>query len=249
MGSLEVSRHPQRPGHAQLLQAARRVRRDGPRADAVPGVQRLLGRPFGDGWTTGLNNSQNGNAGIFLAAAKGQDALKPERNKELEFGVDLAFFDSKVDLGVTMYDAKSTDVILSLPVPPSTGYFSQVQNAAEMTNKGIEISAQLARRHDALGGVDDRRAVREEQEQGHGPPRLPTSSFSAARSTAASRKATPTASSSTGTSRAAATRHESTCVDGFDVNAFCTANNAPDGAMYIGDDGFPIFDPDTARRW
>jgi len=95
---------------------------------------------FGDGWTTGLNNSQDGNAGIFLAAAKGQDALKPERNKELEFGTDLAFFDSKVDLGITYYDAKSTDVILSLPVPPSTGYFSQVQNAAEITNKGLEIS-------------------------------------------------------------------------------------------------------------
>jgi outer membrane receptor protein involved in Fe transport len=45
-----------------------------------------------------------------------------------------------VDLGVTYYDAKSTDVILSLPVPPSTGYFSQVQNAAEITNKGLEIA-------------------------------------------------------------------------------------------------------------
>jgi hypothetical protein len=29
---------------------------------------------------------------------------------------------------------------------------------------------------------------------------------------------------------------------GVDVNAWCTANNAPDGAMYIGEDGYPIFD-------
>jgi hypothetical protein len=29
---------------------------------------------------------------------------------------------------------------------------------------------------------------------------------------------------------------------GVDVNAWCTANGAPDGALYIGDDGFPIFD-------
>ncbi len=198
---------------------------------------------FGDGWTTGLNNSQAGNAGIFLAAAKGQDALKPERNKELEFGVDLAFFDSKVDLGFTMYDAKSTDVILSLPVPPSTGYFSQVQNAAEMTNKGVELSANwraittpavswtigamYARNKNKvtdlrgsdqflLGGTFNG-GIKEGEAHGV----FIDWDFARCRYSA-----------------------ESNVVDGFDVNAFCTANNAPDGAMYIGDDGFPVFDPE-----
>jgi len=32
-------------------------------------------------------------------------------------------------------------------------------------------------------------------------------------------------------------------VDGIDINAVCAAAGAPEGAMYIGDDGFPIFDP------
>jgi hypothetical protein len=35
---------------------------------------------------------------------------------------------------------------------------------------------------------------------------------------------------------------ESNVASGVDVNAWCTANGAPDGAMYIGDDGYPIFD-------
>jgi TonB-linked SusC/RagA family outer membrane protein len=198
---------------------------------------------FGDGWTTGLNNSQDGNAGIFLAAAKGQDALKPERNKELEFGTDLAFFDSKVDLGITYYDAKSTDVILSLPVPPSTGYFSQVQNAAEITNKGLEISmnwravttpsvawtigAQYARNKNKvtdLRGADQfllggtfNGGIKEGEAHGV----FIDWDFARCRYSA-----------------------ESNVVDGFDVNAFCHANNAADGAMYIGDDGFPLFDPE-----
>jgi TonB-linked SusC/RagA family outer membrane protein len=198
---------------------------------------------FGDGWTTGLNNSQGGNAGIFLAAARGQDALKPERNKEFEAGVDLAFFDSRVDLGLTIYDAKSTDVILSLPVPPSTGYFSQVQNAAEMTNKGVELSvnwralttrsviwtvgAQYARNRNKvtdlrgsdqflLGGTFNG-GIKEGEAHGV----FIDWDFARCRSSAASN-----------------------VVDGFDVNAFCTANNAPDGAMYIGEDGFPLFDPE-----
>ena len=95
---------------------------------------------FGDGWTNGLNVSQAGNAGIFLSASKGQENLKPERNAETEFGGDFAFFDSRIDMGVTYYDSRSTDVILSLPVPPSTGFFNQVQNAAEISNKGVEVT-------------------------------------------------------------------------------------------------------------
>ena len=198
---------------------------------------------FGDGWTTGLNSSQSGNAGISLAAAKGQDALKPERNKELEAGLDFAFFDSKVDLGLTVYNAKSTDVILSLPVPPSTGYTSQVQNAAELTNKGMEISvnwralttpsvawtlgAQYARNKNK---VTDLRGASEFYlggtfnggiKEGYAHGVFIDWDFGRCRYS-----------------------EPSNVIDGFDVNAFCQANNAPDGAMYIGEDGYPIFDPE-----
>jgi TonB-linked SusC/RagA family outer membrane protein len=198
---------------------------------------------FLDGWTTGLNVSQAGNAGIFIAAAKGQTALKPERNKELEGGFDLAFFDSKVDLGITYYDAKSTDVILSLPVPPSTGYFSQVQNAAEITNKGLEIAlnwraittpsiswtigAQYARNKNK---VTDLRGAEEFYlggtfnggiKEGYAHGVFIDWDFARCRYALG----------------------DENLVDGFDVNAFCTANGAADGALYIGDDGFPVFDP------
>lgn len=198
---------------------------------------------FADGWTTGLNVSQAGNAGIFLAAARGQDRLKPERNKELEAGVDFALFDSKVDVGFTVYDAKSTDVILSLPVPPSTGYFSQVQNAAEMTNKGMElavnwraittpsvawtIGAQYAKNRNKvtdLRGADQfllggtfNGGIKEGEAHGV----FIDWDFARCRYSA-----------------------ESNVVDGFDVNQYCHDNNAPDGAMYIGADGFPVFDPE-----
>lgn len=198
---------------------------------------------FGDGWTTGLNISQAGNAGISIAAAKGQTRLKPERNKEFEAGIDLAFFDSKVDVGFTVYDATSTDVILSLPVPPSTGYFSQVQNAAEMTNKGMEISAnwrvlttpkvawtlgaQYARNRNKvtdLRGADEfylggtfNGGIKEGYAHGV----FIDWDFARCRYSLGA----------------------DNVVDGFDVNDYCTQNSAPDGAMYIGADGYPVFDP------
>lgn len=198
---------------------------------------------FGDGWTTGLNSAQAGNAGIAISAAKGQDRLKPERNKEFEAGLDLAFFDSRVDAGFTIYDGKSTDVILSLPVPPSTGYTSQVQNAAEITNKGMELSvnwravttpavawtlgAQYARNRNKvtnLRGADQfylGGTFNGGIKTGFAHGVFIDWDFARCRYDA-----------------------ESNIVDGFDVNAFCRTNNAPDRAMYVGDDGYPIFDPE-----
>ena len=198
--------------------------------------------PFGDGWTTGLNVSQAGNAGLYLAPANGQENLKPERNKEFEAGVDLAFFDSKVDLGVTMYNGKSTDVILSLPLPPSSGYFSQVQNAAEITNKGWEISAnwralttpavtwnigaQYARNRNKitnLRGADEfylPGTFNGGIKLGYAHGVFIDWDFGRCRY-----------------------GEESNVIDDLDVNAACTAAGAPDGAMYIAEDGYPIFDP------
>lgn len=201
---------------------------------------------FGDGWTTGLNVSQAGNAGIFLSASKGQESLKPERNKEMEFGFDLAFFNSAVDLGITYYDAKSTDVILSLPLPPSTGYFSQVQNAAEITNKGYELSAtwRALNMRDVQWTLGAQWAKNKNKVTSlHGAEQffIPGGFVSGIKE---------------GYAHGiilgwdfARCRYgqETNVVSGVDINAYCQANGAPDGAMYIDDgsldqDGFPVFD-------
>ncbi|HWP02824.1 MAG TPA: SusC/RagA family TonB-linked outer membrane protein [Gemmatimonadaceae bacterium] len=201
---------------------------------------------FGDGWTTGLNVSQAGNAGIFRSGSKGQERLKPERNKEFEAGLDLAFFDSKVDVGVTYYDARSTDVILSLPVPPSTGYFSQVQNAATITNKGWEVSANwraLSMRdlewNVGVQWAQNRNLVKDLRgaEQFY----LPGGFVSGIK------EGYPHGIILGWDFVRCRYSQESNVVGGVDINAYCRQRNAPDGALYIDDgtldtDGFPVFD-------
>ena len=39
---------------------------------------------------------------------------------------------------MTLYDVKTTDLIIPLPVDPATGYGFKRINAGEMTNKGVE---------------------------------------------------------------------------------------------------------------
>ena len=59
-------------------------------------------------------------------------------------------FDNRVTLGATYYDNETTDVILALPTTPSTGFSSSLQNAATVTNSGLEIDFKV----DVLRGED-----------------------------------------------------------------------------------------------
>ena len=65
--------------------------------------------------------------------------LKPTRTYSWEWGVDLRFFDSRLNLDFTYYNTKTRDQIISLPVSMTTGYKYAMVNAGEISNAGIEM--------------------------------------------------------------------------------------------------------------
>ena len=67
--------------------------------------------------------------------------LKNERTTAQEFGVDLRFFNNRLNVDFTYYKMNSFDQIISLPVAKSSGYDFTLTNGGEISNKGIEISA------------------------------------------------------------------------------------------------------------
>lgn len=69
----------------------------------------------------------------------GNPLLKPELVKELEFGLDGKFFDNRVGVDLSIYDKRSTDLIISRQLDPGTGYTETEDNIAEVSNKGIEV--------------------------------------------------------------------------------------------------------------
>ncbi len=95
---------------------------------------------FGQGWGVAHSTTAFGYGGFFTSGQKGNEDIKPERAKETEFGLDVSFLNGKIGFGLTRYLSKSVDVILSLPVPPSTGFTSKLENAASIENKGWEIT-------------------------------------------------------------------------------------------------------------
>jgi TonB-linked SusC/RagA family outer membrane protein len=89
---------------------------------------------------TGFLPTQVGLGGLSTALNKGAEDLRPERTRELEGGFDAGLFNNRVDLSLTLYKARSRDVILITPVSPSSGFFNQTQNSAEFENRGAEVS-------------------------------------------------------------------------------------------------------------
>lgn len=69
----------------------------------------------------------------------GNPDLKPERSSELELGFDLSMFMERLGFEFTYYNTTTRDALMSLSVPPSTGFAgSLLQNLGEINNQGIE---------------------------------------------------------------------------------------------------------------
>ncbi|MGH9420252.1 MAG: TonB-dependent receptor domain-containing protein, partial [Thermoanaerobaculia bacterium] len=95
---------------------------------------------FGDVLKSGIN----GQGALSTSLSQGNPNLLPERNKETELGLDLAFLNSKIDLSATTYNKKGSDIILSAPVNASqTGSIQAILNAATIQNKGAELTLNL----------------------------------------------------------------------------------------------------------
>lgn len=95
---------------------------------------------FGSGYGDVTNATQGGFGGLFSSGSRGNPNLKPERQKEIESGIDLGFLDRRADAGVTYYDEHSVDVILSVPRPPTSGFSAQQLNGASLNSKGWEAT-------------------------------------------------------------------------------------------------------------
>lgn len=65
--------------------------------------------------------------------------LKPEKTMSWELGVDYRMFGNRLGIDFTYYKSTTTDQILSMTVPTSSGYTSKKINAGKMESKGVEL--------------------------------------------------------------------------------------------------------------
>ncbi|GAA0560953.1 SusC/RagA family TonB-linked outer membrane protein [Chitinophaga japonensis] len=78
--------------------------------------------------------------GWTRADIKTDPDLKPEFTSTFEAGAELRFFQNRLGIDFTWYTSKSTDLLMSVPIPSSSGYDVFYTNAGAIRNRGVEIS-------------------------------------------------------------------------------------------------------------
>jgi len=89
---------------------------------------------------TYLNVAYGGRPGLRPNTLSPNLDLKPERQREVEGGFDAGFFNDRASLEFTYYDKLTTDLVLSVPLAPTSGFASEFRNIGVLSNKGVEIT-------------------------------------------------------------------------------------------------------------
>lgn len=97
---------------------------------------------WGEGWGPGVDVSAYGGAFALNTVAANPD-IKPETKTEYEAGIDLGILKDRLTAGFTYYHNQTKDLIIQVLTPQSSGFVSQITNAAEIENQGYEIDLQL----------------------------------------------------------------------------------------------------------
>ena len=82
----------------------------------------------------------NGQSQYAVPTEMANANLRPENINTMEFGIESAFWQNRVRLDVAVYNKKTSDQIMRIEVPRSSGYSFAFLNAGRVDNRGAEVS-------------------------------------------------------------------------------------------------------------
>lgn len=93
-----------------------------------------------------LMNAQfiDGSSGVSPQNLRGNPNIGPERQKELEYGLDFGLLNNRISVEVSSYIKTIEDLLIETNVPTSSGFNTTTKNAGELENKGYEVGINAA---------------------------------------------------------------------------------------------------------
>lgn len=85
------------------------------------------------------NSSYNGQPAIFPSNIPNPD-LKWESTSQFNIGINLGLFNDRLTLTADYYNKQTDDLLLSRPLPSSSGFSSITENVGKVENKGVELT-------------------------------------------------------------------------------------------------------------
>lgn len=89
------------------------------------------------------NGLIDGRNAIATPTQIGNPNIQPEKMHEQEYGVDASFFDARAGIEASYYTRSITDLLLTAPLAPSTGFGNKIINGGEMSTKGVELAVNI----------------------------------------------------------------------------------------------------------
>jgi len=62
-----------------------------------------------------------------------------ESTRQIDLGLDYGFFKNRISGEIDVYNKKTNDLLLNVPVPATSGYTTQLKNIGSVQNKGFEF--------------------------------------------------------------------------------------------------------------
>nr|WP_299344367.1 TonB-dependent receptor [Allomuricauda sp.] len=109
-------------------------------SSAITGNERINNRDFDFLLSNG--NFYNGLNGIGLTNQLGNPAIQWEETKSDNIGLDLGFFNNRINLSLDYYVKNTSKLLANRPLPAYTGFNQTRVNLGEVENKGFELNIQ-----------------------------------------------------------------------------------------------------------
>jgi TonB-linked SusC/RagA family outer membrane protein len=80
-----------------------------------------------------------GQSGIYLSTIPNPN-LTWETTLQYDAGLDISLFNSRISLGIDVYVKNTSNLLLNVPIPHTTGFSSILENVGATQNKGLEFN-------------------------------------------------------------------------------------------------------------
>jgi len=94
-------------------------------------------------FNTYSSNSFLGRSALNSSSTLANENVKPERQSEIEYGLDLGMLNNRVGLTVNVYNKKVTDLLINRQLAPTNGFGSLLDNFGALENRGYEVMLTL----------------------------------------------------------------------------------------------------------
>lgn len=93
---------------------------------------------FGQKFTEFQGENIDGLSTLSVLGITAASDLRPERQREIEGGIDVIFFDERATVELTAFQQNITDVLLQRELPASSGFSTAIFNGGETRIRGLE---------------------------------------------------------------------------------------------------------------